>query len=161
MHVGKDFINICVVLQMWCVCFVGLWAKVLVHESGLLTVDSGTRQRFLSSFYSCCKKVYDATALWRVRNPLCSELLIWISSQPAFPVRMTLRRMWIIIVIDSVVSEWLATPGGGILEEGKEFAFLPPCLFNSLSHSLSHGHYILFALSLTPGSFSGVLQLPF
>ncbi len=55
--------------------------------------------------------------------------------------------MWIIIVIDTVVSEWLVTPGGGIMEEGKEFALLPPPprLFYSLSLSHSDLFHIISA----------------
>lgn len=81
----------------------------------------------------------------RVLKRLC----FWadfLSNQP-FPERVTLTRMWIIIVIDTVVSEWLVTPGGGIMEEGKEFALLPPPprLFYSLSLSLSDLLHIISA----------------
>lgn len=80
--------------------------------------------------------------VWRSRvlERLCfwAAYLDFLSAQP-FLERVTLTRMWIIIVIDTVVSEWLVTPGGGIMEEGKEFAFLtpPPRLYYSWSLSLS------------------------
>lgn len=87
----------------------------------------------------------------RVLKMLC----FWadfLSNQP-FPERVTLTRMWIIIEIDTVVSEWL-TPGGGIMEEGKEFAcylLLHVCF--TLYHSHSLICYILLVLGLTSGSF--------
>lgn len=92
---------------------------------------------------SCCSFLHLLWKdVWRSRalESLCfwAAYLDFLSAQP-FPETVTLTRMWIIIVIDTVVSEWLVTPGGGIMEEGKEFAFLPPPphLFCSWSLSLS------------------------
>lgn len=96
-----------------------------------------------SSSESCCSFFFVHLlwkGVWRSRVPesLCfwAAYLDFLSAQP-FPERVTLTRMWIIIVIDTVVSEWLVTPGGGIMEEGKDFAFLPPPLHLFCSWSIS------------------------